>query len=226
MYRYIIKFSKIGYIKYISHLDLMRLFKRSFKRMGIKLEYSQGFNPHPKMSLAQPLSLGYESNGEILEFETIERINEDNILKTFNLVMPEGIEIIEFKETKAAGKSLAAVTEFAEYRIKIPFKNTIDKGIEKIKDIDVADFMNQKEIICQKSNKKKILMDIDIKSMIKELAFNKNDTELKIYVKLDAGSLSNLSPELLIKAIGDYYKLDYDRSEVEIIRESIIFGKN
>src|SRR5659263_497609 len=57
MYRYIVKFSKFGYIKYISHLDLMRLFKRSFKRMGVKLEYSQGFNPHPKMGLAQPLFL-------------------------------------------------------------------------------------------------------------------------------------------------------------------------
>ncbi len=220
MYRYIIKFSKSGYIKYISHLDLMRLFKRSFKRLGIKLEYSQGYNPHPKMGLAQPLSLGYESNGEILEFETVEKINEDNILKTFNLAMPEGIEIIECKETKATGKSLAAITEFAEYRIKIPFKATFEKGIE------VIDFMNQPEIICQKLNKKKELVDINIKSMIKELAINKNEKELIIYVKMDAGSMSNLSPELLIKAITDYYQIEYDRSEVEITREAIIFGNN
>ena len=58
MSRYVIKFSKEGNIRYISHLDLLRLFKRSFKRVGIKLQYSQGFNPHPKMSFAQPLSLG------------------------------------------------------------------------------------------------------------------------------------------------------------------------
>ncbi len=220
MYRYIIKFSKLGYIKYISHLDLMRLFKRSFKRLGIKLEYSQGYNPHPKMSLAQPLSLGYESNGEILEFETIEKIDEENILSTFNLAMPEGIKIIECKETKTGGKSLAAITEFAEYRIRIPFKGII------LKDVEALDFMNQSEIICQKSNKKKELVDINIKSMIKELAINKNEKELIIYVKLDAGSLSNLSPELLIKAITEYYQIDYERSEVEITREKIIFGKN
>ena len=220
MYRYIVKFSKFGYIKYISHLDLMRLFKRSFKRMGIKLDYSQGFNPHPKMSLAQPLSLGYESSGEILEFETVDKIKEENIVTTFNLILPEGIKIIEFKEIKAEGKSLAANTEFAEYRIKLPCIRKMNN------ELDVLNFMSQAKIIAQKTNKKKELIDVDIKSMIRELAINKNDEELIIFAKLDAGSTSNLSPELLIKAIGDYYQLDYDRSEVEITRESIIFTKN
>ena len=220
MYRYIVKFSKFGYIKYISHLDLMRLFKRSFKRMGIKLEYSQGFNPHPKMGLAQPLSLGYESSGEILEFETVDKINEENILGIFNLAMPEGIKIIEYTEIKAEGKSLAAVTEFAEYRIKMPYRGSLAQ------DIKVLDFMNQAEIISQKLNKKKELIDLNIKSMIKELAVNNTCEEMIIFAKLDAGSLSNLSPELLIKAIGNYYKIDYDRSEVEITRESITFTKN
>ncbi|MBK5246117.1 MAG: DUF2344 domain-containing protein [Peptostreptococcaceae bacterium] len=219
MHRYIIRFSKLGYIKYISHLDLMRLFKRTFKRMGIKLEYSQGYNPHPKMGLAQPLSLGYESSGEILEFETVNNINDENIIKTFNMAMPEGIKIIEFKEIKAEGKSLAAITEFAEYRIKLPFKDTMNQGIE------VMNFINQSEIISQKLNKKKELIDLDIKSMIKELAINKKEDELIIFAKLDAGSVSNLSPELLIKAIGDYYQIEYDRSEVEITREAITFTK-
>src|SRR5659263_649326 len=129
MYRYIVKFSKFGYIKYISHLDLMRLFKRSFKRMGVQLEYSQGFNPHPKMGLAQPLYIGYERSGEILEFETVDKINKENILEILNLAMPEGIKIIEFKEIKAEGKSLAAITEFAEYRIKLPYRGSLLQDI-------------------------------------------------------------------------------------------------
>jgi len=220
MFRYIIKFSKFGYIKYISHLDLMRLFKRSFKRLGIKLAYSQGFNPHPKMGFAQPLSLGYESSGEILEFETPDKINEENILEVLNLAMPEGIKILDFKEIKSEGKSLAAVTEFAEYRIKLPLKFDIDKKI------DAFDFMNQKEIISQKLNKNKELINLDIKSMIKQLVISKSEKELIIFAKLDAGSLSNLSPELLIKAIGNYYQVNYDRSDVEVTRESIFFTNN
>lgn len=220
MNRYIIKFSKIGYIKYISHLDLLRLFKRSFKRVGIKLAYSQGFNPHPKMGFAQPLSLGYESSGEILEFETADAINEQELSEKMKKAMPEGIEILFCKAIKAEGKALAAITEFAEYRIKLPYMGTIKD------EINVLDFIHQDKIIVQKLNKKKEMMDLDIKSMIKELAINDTGSELNIFAKLDAGSLSNLSPELLIKAIGAFYNLDYDRSEAEISRENIIFTNN
>ena len=72
MFKYVMTFSKTGTICYTSHLDLMRMFKRAFKRGGIKLAYSQGFNPHPKLGFAQPLSLGYEGMKELMEFETVE----------------------------------------------------------------------------------------------------------------------------------------------------------
>ncbi|MFR0902151.1 MAG: TIGR03936 family radical SAM-associated protein [Anaerovoracaceae bacterium] len=64
--RYVLKFTKNGYAKYTSHLDMLRFFKRAFRKSGISLRYSQGFNPHPKMSFAQPLSLGYSSSFELL----------------------------------------------------------------------------------------------------------------------------------------------------------------
>ena len=56
MSRYVLKFRKFGYVKYISHLDLLRVFKRTFKKTDLQLRYSQGFNPHPRMGFAQPLS--------------------------------------------------------------------------------------------------------------------------------------------------------------------------
>ena len=68
--KYIIEFQKTGVICYTSHLDIMKVFKRAFKRADIALAYSQGFNPHPKMGFAQPLSLGYWSMQEYIEFET------------------------------------------------------------------------------------------------------------------------------------------------------------
>ena len=71
MPRYVARFEKGGYTKYISHLDLLRVFKRAFKVMGLDIRYSNGYNPHPKMSFAQPLSLGYSSLCEYLEFETL-----------------------------------------------------------------------------------------------------------------------------------------------------------
>ncbi len=61
-------FSKTGRAKYISHLDLMRTFQRAFFRSGIQIRHTEGFNPHPFVSIALPLSVGYSSQCEILEF--------------------------------------------------------------------------------------------------------------------------------------------------------------
>ena len=68
MGRYLLKFSKEDNLKYISHLDLLRVFQRAFKRAKIRLRYSQGYNPHAKIGFGHPLSLGYESTGEYMEF--------------------------------------------------------------------------------------------------------------------------------------------------------------
>ena len=93
MNRYIIKFSKEGVICYISHLDTLRLFKRAFKREGICLSYSKGFNPHPKMGFAQPLPLGYSSVSEYLEFETDIPYQPQELAKALRRQIPEGIRI-------------------------------------------------------------------------------------------------------------------------------------
>jgi uncharacterized protein (DUF2344 family) len=68
--KYIIEFSKTGRMAYISHLDLARAFLRALRMTGLRPAYSQGFNPHPKMSIALPLSLGQSSVCELIEIET------------------------------------------------------------------------------------------------------------------------------------------------------------
>ena len=105
--KYIIEFRKTGVMCFTSHLDIMKVFKRSFKRGGIKLAYSQGFNPHPKMGFAQPLSLGYEGLSEFIEFETAKEYDAEGeggasaaegILETMRGMMPEGLELLAIKE--------------------------------------------------------------------------------------------------------------------------------
>ena len=64
-----ILFEKKGNAVWISHLDLMRLFQRAFKRAGLPLTHTQGFNPRPSVSIALPLSVGVESNCELLDFD-------------------------------------------------------------------------------------------------------------------------------------------------------------
>lgn len=217
MHRYAIKFTKKGDIRYISHLDLLRLFKRTFKRLNVKLLYSQGFNPHPKMGFAQPLSLGYESNGEILEIETVNKLDSEELIEMINKIMPEGLKVTACMELENVEKSLAAITETAKYTIHISQK------CKNENDIEIHKFLSQEKIIVQKLNKKKELIDLDIKPMIRKISVISSNENIEISALIDAGSVSNLSPELLIKAIGSYYKLNFDRSDVKIVRENIGF---
>lgn len=219
MSRYLIKFSKEGTIRYISHLDLLRLFKRSFKRIGVKLQHSQGFNPHPKMSFAQPLSLGYSSSCECLEFDTTEPYPTEEILQKINSVMPEGIEIFYCGELPEQGKTLAALTEAAAYEITIP----AEKDHVEIDEL-ISRYMAREHITIRKHQKKSGKdVEIDIRPMMLELSGKNDDKYIMLITKLAAGSTANLSPEAVLSSFCEFACIQYDRSEVFIKRTELFF---
>lgn len=86
-------FSKTGRARYISHLDLMRTFQRAFARAGIPIKHTEGFNPHPFVSIALPLSVGFSSQCEILEFGLLEGTSYEEVPARLTAAMPEGIEV-------------------------------------------------------------------------------------------------------------------------------------
>jgi radical SAM-linked protein len=218
-----IKFSKEGNIRYISHLDLLRLFKRSFKRVGVRLQYSQGFNPHPKMSFAQPLSLGYSGLGEYLEFETTEPYGTGEILEKTNSVMPEGIRLHSCEELPAGGKTLAAITEAASYEIVIPAMEGFDGTIEAL----LKEYMDRPQIPFLKHQKKSGKdVEVDLKPMIAVISGVVNYNNIMLTMKLSAGSTANLSPEIVLTSFCEFAGISYDRAEVSIRRTEIYFGSN
>ena len=88
-------FEKTGNAVWISHLDLMRLFQRAFKRAGLPLTHTQGFNPRPSVSIALPLSVGVESHCELLDFELYgEEVPYDEIRQRLNEVLVDGVKIL------------------------------------------------------------------------------------------------------------------------------------
>lgn len=218
MNRYIIRFSKEGYIKYTSHLDMLRLFKRAFKKTRILLEHSQGFNPHPKMGFAQPLSLGYTSKCELLEFETTKDFDPAEIKARLKEVMPEGVELLECRRLETPVKSLASVVTEAEYEVVFPVPSDENKFGELIKN-----YLDQDQIIAEKRQKKtKKMVSVDIKGKIREMALAAGE-KLTLRMKLDSGSNSNLSPEQVIASFLTYAGLDVKRCDVEVERTNIKF---
>lgn len=220
MGQYAVRFSKQGFICYTSHLDLLRLFKRAFKKAGIKLAYSQGFNPHPKMGFAQPLSLGYSSICEYLEFETAENYDTTILRSLLEDQMPEGIALHTCEKMDGQKKSLAARTYEAEYIIGIPMGMKPEKEANDI----LSDFLAQEAIMVPKKKKKsKQLKDVDIKDKIRFLNGVYEGENLIITANLDSGSDSNLSPELLIQALVKFMGIETERAEMNVLRTKIIF---
>ncbi len=215
---YVLKFTKTGYSKYISHLDLMRLFSRSFKIAALDIRYSQGYNPHPKMSFAQPLSLGYSSVSEYLEFQTVTEHTENELLSMLRPLLPEGIEILFIEPMDLGKTSLAAETVAAEFQISFD-TNASQEDLARL----LEDYLAQPEIIALKRMKKtKRLEETDIKGKIRSISVSKQEKAVMTCV-LDQGSGSNLSPEPLIQSFMKFTGLDIPRWEVEVTRKRLIF---
>ncbi len=98
-------FEKQGRAAYLSHLDVMRTFQRAFIRAGIRIRHSEGFNPHPKMSIALPLQLGCESLCELLDASVLD--GPEDMVGALNAVLPEGMRVL------SAGQPLRPVREIA-----------------------------------------------------------------------------------------------------------------
>ena len=86
-------FEKKGRIKYISHLDIVRCISRAIKRSGLPVWYTLGFNPHIYLTFALPLSLGFESECESMDFRLTEHKDPQEIIESLNRVFPEGLRV-------------------------------------------------------------------------------------------------------------------------------------
>lgn len=199
------RYRKFGRAKYISHLDMVRVFNRVFRRGGIPIAYSEGFNPHPKISFALPLSVFYESECEIMLFSTTEEITEEDLLKRFSSVMPEGLEVIEVKRGKPDIKHLT----YCLYNVycNLPSQKQLD------------DFLRLSEMVVPKKTKSGI-KDTDIRSDITDIKLEDGFMTML----LSAGSQANLKPDVVIKAMNKYID-SYNSGECEFLRKTIYTDK-
>ena len=149
-----VKFKKEGDMIYISHLDLQRTLQRAFRRAEIQLCYSQGFNPHPKMSYGNALALGTESQGEYVDIEVEDELTEKEFLEKIAPELPVGLEFVKCKEIDKTVPALSSVIEWGEYLFTIPLERKLSKEFVKSK---VLDFMGKEEIIITLPKRKKIL---------------------------------------------------------------------
>lgn len=215
--RYLIKFKKGEGIKYVSHLDVMRSVQRTFNRAGLPVSYSKGFNPHMKLSLTQPLSVGVYSVGDYLDIEFDIETDEEEIKNKFNGSSNKNLEILKVVKIRenydAQGRkikpSMAAV-DYASYRVNIKYDD-----ISKLKD-ELEELLKCRDWEIMKKTKSGE-KEVNIRPMVKYLNYKVQDNVLKIDALLCCGSRSNLSADLMAK----YIKLHTSSSSINTFTEIV-----
>ena len=119
MQRLRVRFCRGEEVKFISHLDLMRLWMRALIRAGVPLAYSEGFNPHPRLSLAAPLAVGVTSEAELMDIFLSKWASPHFFTATVSRQLPPGIEILQTYPIGPNQPALPAQVRYTEYRIEV-----------------------------------------------------------------------------------------------------------
>ena len=144
-----LKYSKIGKVRFLSHLDFMTLIHRCVMRAGIPVAFSHGFNPHPKISFGPALSVGIESEGEYLDMETDPFVDLAEMTRNLNGSLPEGIRILESKIIPRNAPSLSGSIGRYDYTIEVP-----DEWSSSLKE-RVRDFLSRESVVVTREGKAK-----------------------------------------------------------------------
>ena len=119
MQRLRVTFSRGEELKYISHLDMMRLWERALRRAAMPVAYSESFNPQPKISLAAPLQIGMTGEAELMDVFLERRLLPYYFLRGVGDQLPSGVAIKEVREVGLRLPSLQSQVRFAEYRVEV-----------------------------------------------------------------------------------------------------------
>lgn len=183
-------FSKTGRARFISHLDLMRTMQRSFIRAGVAIRHTEGFNPHPYMNFALPLSVGTESLCELMDFELLGQCNAEEVAPRLNRSLPEGIRAADCYE---------AQRKFKEIKwLDIEARLFYDSGVGD--PAALRELFSGESLVMEKRTKRSTAQ-VDIIPMIRSLSVDgRGGGELLLRAELSAQEPS-LSPAQLIAAI-------------------------
>ena len=139
-------FTKTGRARYISHLDLMRTFQRAFSRAKIPIKHTEGFNPHPFVSIALPLSVGYSSQCEILEFGLLEGTSYGEVPERLTAAMPEGIAVHQCWQAERKLKELS----YVNYIINMEY----EEGRPQETETALKNLLSRDSLVVRKKSKK------------------------------------------------------------------------
>ena len=180
-------------MKFIGHLDIMRYFQKAIRRAEIPIAFTSGYSPHMIMSFANPLGVGLTSDGEYFDIELTESIASKEAVRRLNEQMVDGMEIVSFvqipDDKKSKGMSIVAGADY----------------LSSVKNGSLPEDLAEK-LEAFYAQKKKSEKEVDIRPMIYKLECRNGG----IYMRVAAGSVQNLKPELVTEAFVRYLGMEAD----------------
>jgi len=168
-------FEKTGNAVWISHLDLMRLFQRAFKRGGLPLTHTQGFNPRPSVSIALPLSVGASSHCELLDFNLVDaNVSHEEICSRLNRSLVDGVRVLQVYDS---GRKIGDIA-LLQCQVTLGYDSPVTDGAVE----ELQTLFGRNELILPKKTKNGIQQE-NIIPMIQSLSVSRQDEK---HVLLDA----------------------------------------
>lgn len=195
-----ILYTKEGPMKFLSHLEMIRFMERLFRRMRLPLSFSQGFNPHPKISFAAPLAVGVSSEGEVVEVELTESVDFEKVISDSKLSLPDGITLIKAQILERSGKLMSQVSA-GIYKVRVDFVEEFPWQTKQKGQNALDLFLSQDHIMIKKQTKKKKWRDVDIRPLIYDVGCQTVEKSSASYtISLATGSAGNLKPEVFFES--------------------------
>ena len=196
MQRLRIRFGRGEEIKFVSHLDIMRLWDRAFHRARIPLAYSEGFNPHPKMSLAAPLAVGVTSEAELMDVFVARAVTPHWFTSALTQQLPPGITILGVFQAALTLPSLQSQVRYADYRVQLDADEAKDteKAVSALLAMERLPWQHRRDTGQRSYDLRALISDLRVVSI------TESGCTLEMKLRCDSGGSGR--PEQVVLALG------------------------
>ncbi len=209
-----LRFRRGEELKFISHLDMMRLWERVLRRAGIPLAYSEGFTPHPRLALAAPLSIGVTSEAELMDVFLTRPVSHQVFTQAVSRQLPSGIEILEARTVPPTLPSLQSQVHYAEYEVEMEDsreRQEVERAIDAFLAASAVPWQHQRD---------KEVRRYDLRALVDDLwLVCREGGETAIGMRVHCDSRGTGRPEQVMAALG------FRQPSYRCHRTRLLFGK-
>ena len=203
MTKYRIRYAKGEQVKFIAHLDMLKVFSRAAIRAEIPIVYSTGYNPHPDFVFGMPLAVGVTSDAEYVDTSLSEYMPPEEVMKRFNDTMPEGIKILECSVIGPGTPNIMKAVRASSYYIEAALSDPDDPGASQ------EELFSKMKAVFDKKESVKVMKwskngekEIDITPLFFEFLLKEaKEKTCVMYLETSAGNEATLRPELALSGI-------------------------